>query len=914
MHPGSHRFSSVIPFLSMYPPYVCTHYQRGLQYIDICVIIESLLLTPFLYWRKGVALRLLMETKLFTTKFVRIFFILISGVLLSSQTALAAVSYSQTVTLQPGWNIVSTPRILESHNFSMPETSTNLSVFMLDASDPSGWAPMSGEFAPLYGYFINNKTATSQTLTFNFKASTTPNERLFDRSFATSGWYSIGVANPTYADRQGEANVDENNPSQVFDSVIASTDLVVDFTDADSVFSPASVALADPWGAAIATDVNTLADIRDTKGYAIYINTSGSHYIGFQNESDDGGTGSVPTYTPGTLSITKAADSPSGNVIQNGSGVTLGKFTFQAQGERLKVENLKVALTSSDTSWGSIRNGALFANGVQVGSTNNILTATGTQFNLGSSLIIDAGQSVTIEVRGDIYDNDGTNDSSSGDTIKVQLLAGTSNVYRLTTLDYISSESKSANIVTVAEATLALAKYASYANQTIIVPQTAFKIGEYRLTAGADEGVNLDTITLALGGSATVTHLTNLYVVYGSKTSTVKATGATSQQWSINEALSANGTMSIAVYADMSGSILSASTTITTLTLSGTGQGSGSPVTSPAVTGQTITAGEGVLTGTVDSSTPISALLVGNSMPKVASFKFTASNDSFTITELAVTAKSVADASAVTELVFKDGATEIRRVSYNGAVATATGLSVVAQFNATKVIDVYANLGSIGTGFVDTGANVGITLTSFKAQNSNGVNTTHSVSLASNDFYAHKTKPTLTNVALPTSVLSSGTVTIAKVNVTADAGGTLAWRKIVWNVATSSPGTFTVGSPAVYDAANESTPLANVTTSIDPSTGVITVTSTVDQEVSGSKTYVLKATIGGSVQTGASVSTSIAGGVTSHSVPTTYAGAASNSSFVWSDESVVGHSDTTTDWMDNYLVKNLPTDSQTLTK
>lgn len=854
-----------------------------------------------------------MKKTFITTSVVRGLLIFISGILLCTQTTYAAVVSTQSVTLSPGWNIVSTPRILESHSFSAPETSTNFGIYLLDASTPSGWAFMTGEFEPLYGYFINNKTATSQTLTFNFKASTTPNERLFERSFATSGWYSIGVANPTYADRQTEANVDENNPSQVLDSVLTSTDLIVDFTDADSLINPGSVALVDPWKAAVASDVNSIADIRDTKGYAIYINTPGSHYIGFQNESDDGGT-SVPSYSPGTLDIVKTADSPSGNVILGASGITLAKYTFQAQGEKLKIENLKVAFTSSDPSWGSIRNGAVFANGVQIGSTANILTATGTQFSFGSALIIDQNQCVTIEVRGDVYDSDGVNDVTGDDTVQIQLLSGTANVYRTATLDYISSSSTDANQLTVAAGTLTLTKYSAYANQSAVVPQTAYKIGEWRLTAGVAEGVNIDTFTLTLDGDIAVTDVTDLYVVYGENTTGVKSVGALSQTWSVNETLPADGTMSVAVYANLSSAVAAGQFITGTLTVSGASQNLGAAVTSVAVQGQTITASVGFLTTAVDPSSPVAANVVGNSMPKIASFKYSASNDSFTLTEIGVTVGSTADASAIAELVFKDGGTELKRVVMNGTAATATGLSVPVAYNGTKVINVYANLGSIGTGFAPTGVNVGITLSSTKYMNSNGTTLHENTSRAGTAQYAFKTKPTITNVALPTTVLTTGTMTVGKVTITADAGGTLAWRKIVWNVATSSSGAFSVLSPAIYDAANESTALANVTTTIDPATGVITVTSATDQEVSGSKTYVLKATISGSVQTGASVSSSIAMGVSSHSAPTTYAGVAPSASFVWSDESIVGHSDTTVDWMDDYLVKNLPTDSQTLTK
>ena len=69
--------------------------------------------------------------------------------------------YSQIIYLNPGWNIVSTPRILESHSFSVPEVSEDFDIYILDPSRVSKWATMADldqtEFQPLYGYFINNK-------------------------------------------------------------------------------------------------------------------------------------------------------------------------------------------------------------------------------------------------------------------------------------------------------------------------------------------------------------------------------------------------------------------------------------------------------------------------------------------------------------------------------------------------------------------------------------------------------------------------------------------------------------------------------------------------------------------------------------------------------------------------------------
>jgi hypothetical protein len=204
-----------------------------------------------------------------------------------------------------------------------------------------------------------------------------------------------------------------------------------------------------------------------------------------------------------------------------------------------------------------------------------------------------------------------------------------------------------------------------------------------------------------------------------------------------------------------------------------------------------------------------------------------------------------------------------------------------------------------------------------KHRNSNGVETTvPGLSLSSNSFYAYKTKPTISLVALPTTVLAPGTQTIAKFSVTSDAGGPVSWRQIKFNVTLGGAAGVTAGTAVLYDAANESTPLAGVSCA-GPLTNVITCssTSTQDQQVSGTKTYVLKATVTGGA-TGDSVSVRIPSNTTSFGAPAALLSVPglSTASFVWSDESVIPHSDTSADWNNDFLVKNLPTDSQTISK
>jgi hypothetical protein len=628
---------------------------------------------------------------------------------------------------------------------------------------------------------------------------------------------------------------------------------------------------------------------------------------------------SAVNISSGTVTVSKDTTSPSGNVVLNGSAVTLAKYKIKAQGEELKVENLTVKWsgTSSPMTGSKLRSGAIYADGVQIGSTQDI-TLSGTVYNLGSSLVLMPGKEVVLEVRADVFNNGGTSGGPlvANDTFTVTLVTPTSgNAYQRTSLGYINAPSSdvAGNSVTVASGSLTLAKATSYSSQAVTVPQTALKIGEFNLTTGSTEGVNIDTISFGNGGNAGDSNVTDVYVVYGSKTTVTKATIATST-FSINEAVPANTTLNIKVYANLNGAIAANKTVIPRLTVSGTSQSSGQAVTSATlVTGQTITAGTGSLTVASDASTPVAALVVGNSMPKVGAFKFTASNDSFTIVDLTAT---TSDSSSIVELVFKDGATELGRQPFDGSVATKTGLNFAVPANTSKVIDVYASIGAVGTNAGTSGGNIGVTLAAVKSRNSNGVESTtvYPGGKSGNALYVYKTKPTISLVALPTTVLAAGTQTIAKFSITSDAGGPINWNKITFNVSASGVGggLNATGSAALYDEADQTTALGTTTASANTLTF-----NGVNKEVSGTKTYVVKATVAGSVQSGSSVSTSILSGGTGNAAPTTANGVAGTAAtFVWSDEASTNpaHDLTTSDWNNDYLVKNLPTDSQTLTK
>ena len=253
----------------------------------------------------------------------------------------AAILYSQSIILSTGWNIVSTPKILDSHSFSATENSTNFDIYALDPSKTSGWATLADlgqtEFTPLYGYFINNKTGSAQTLTFNYLASTTPNQRLFERKFTTTGWYSIGVANPSYAlGIEAATSTDSNNPNPILTALTNAYDTLIDLTDGGFTTNVRSVAVASSWKAGTPSTISSINDLRETKGYAVHILSANSLYNGFQNDT----VSNDPNITLGSFSTTTSSFDPGGAQSKpiNTNGVRVSGIRFIAS----SVEDLKL--------------------------------------------------------------------------------------------------------------------------------------------------------------------------------------------------------------------------------------------------------------------------------------------------------------------------------------------------------------------------------------------------------------------------------------------------------------------------------------------------------------------------------------------------------------------------------------------
>ena len=526
------------------------------------------------------------------------------------------------------------------------------------------------------------------------------------------------------------------------------------------------------------------------------------------------------TIGSGTISFTKMTTSPSGNIVNLASNASLAKFQVKAAGERVKIETLYISARVDTANVSGLRNGMLLANGVQVGSTttlydpNDSTTAYAT-FNLGSSLIVEPGSPVTLEVKADIYDtgtSDTTNSIVAGSIIQVAIEgANWNNATGLTSSSTIDAPASDvlANSLTVAVGGLTLSKYTAYTNQSMVPPLTAARIGHFTLTANTTEAVNINTIEVNLNPVVS-SYASNLYVTFDTAGKTNPATLSTkasltaaSNEWAVNYSLAAGETKELIVYADLSStavgtgyvSVYVSGTTASSATNKTAGTADAYTTGTSGVQGQAVAFTTGTFTPAVNGNTPLAAIVAGGQQVVAGKYQFSTLYDAYTIKDLRFTVDANSNAAlnsaAIVNAIMKDGDTVLATVPYDGANAyfNFTGLSVAVPTNTTKVLTLVYDLSSgISSSSSTSQVDVTPTLDFVKYESSQGtqacVGTTDSdqsdptcspstTYATSKEVYVFKSIPTVSKVAVTTSTLSNQTVDLYSWKVVADAKGSV---------------------------------------------------------------------------------------------------------------------------------------------
>jgi len=639
------------------------------------------------------------------------------------------------------------------------------------------------------------------------------------------------------------------------------------------------------------------------------------------------------TIGSGSLSVTKKTTSPTGNVSQDGTNVSFGIWELKATGEDMKVKNFDVLVDTS--GYGGLDNGKLYYNGVQVGSTKDLTEDTDVNFTFGSSLIVGAGVTGDLELKADVKTTTSTQ-IADGVTITASIGTGSSNVQKMSSLDYTSAPTSDvpANQLAVSAGSLTVSEYTGYGDQNMVAGTTGAKVASAVFQAGSSEGVNVTSITVYLS-SDEYASTTNLMLMKGGvQLGTTKVTPTATNIFSVNFDIPASGSAVVDIYADFkSGSNAGPWT-------SGVGAEGNGLVTSNAVTGgltstgdnmQTMTLATGSLAFTSAASKPVSDIVVaGSSKVLLNAVKFSALYEAFEVQEVTVsTTAGMLDSFGKVYLEYPTmsgtGTAEGYLVSNT---VTFTGLSMYVPKDDDAVLNIYADINTI-TGGADSGDEGDLTLAvnnsqTFKAvgkgsgtvdsnpDDSSGL-VQSQVDVAGNDMVVRKTRPTVTLATLPTTTLSNGTKTISKFTVTADAAEDVSLYELEWEFATSGA-VMTLSSAQLYDNANPGTALTASGTPAFTHTSGGTIKYQLNSEqvitAGSSKTYFLTVSLTGS-DGDDSLLTRLATPYTTTVTGTAYDAAVSGT-FVWSDNSASSHSYTSSDWANAEFVKTLPSDYQTL--
>ena len=658
----------------------------------------------------------------------------------------------------------------------------------------------------------------------------------------------------------------------------------------------------------------------------------------------------------GSLSIEKDVTSPSGTAILNGTDVNLGTFKLTAYGEPIKIETLLAggtfdgSLGSTTTGTVTLRNGRLLINGVQYGSSAT-LVAAGTSFTTNYTVM--PGTPVLVEIHADVYNNNSSFALDAGDTILAKIMAGTSNATRIDSLGSFAAPDSvniSANPVTVASASLTLAKNGTYTNQTVTLPATNFKIGSWNLTGSSVEDVLLTTLSFDIRESTGTEFdegdITNMYAVVKNSSRAIVAqaspiatlgTGA-DQNFSINYTLAKNNNLVVELYANLaddgldkvagvsggSDAIDAADAFDTVLMLTGTSMTSGATVTSgngsTTISGQAIAYGNASITATLGSGSPVSGIVYDNQTVESADFSFAAITSGYIVTDITL-ALPATGATVVDNVMLYDESTLIKSVAGGSTSATFSGLTWNVPANQSKVLTVKLQLSGVGVGAGTSESDLTTTLTAFTASNtSTGVSAGGTeTDPAGNAIAAFASVPVVTVQTLSNTTLSNQSgKTLLKFKIDAT-GGAIGWNQLYFAVtkdantlvASSSTGGVTLwdvtngGNTAVAGTfANSAAMYTGTGTS-----GTIKFNSTAEQQISSVKTFELRGTITAADAVGDFVTTTLANTnsttVTALGTSTGVAGAAT-APLIWSDLSASGHTSGTSDWTTDFGVKDLP--------
>ncbi len=562
-----------------------------------------------------------------------------------------------------------------------------------------------------------------------------------------------------------------------------------------------------------------------------------------------GGTISI---SGGSLTISQNSGFNTSSVVGGSTAQTLGSFKFYAYGEDVKVQYLafKVASTSAvSPATTKLNNVTVYVNGGAVSSGVQATLGADNTVNLGSNLIIPAGSSAIVEVKGDLVNENNQNITSGG--FQASVVSSGSTAQGQYSFNTITVPAATGQTLTVNSGNVAYGATAGFTAANISKNQSMVKIGSFSLQAGSAEAINVTNINVILGGTATpATNYTNLRITDGSQP-VVPASGT--NNFSVNYDVAAGTTKTIEVWVDTL-EIANGSTTIASSTVTYRGRISGVTntvsATAPTMTAASASVGTPTL---VNGSTLSSRVVVGGkTLNGVATYNVVSTNGSATIRDLSFTVSGsqsgTAESLTINGVTANVIGTTANFYGINLAVASGpSGLNIPVSVK-------YAGVTASNQGGVSSGATSSLTLSSMTYV-AGGTETTVTPSVAANTMTLAASVPTLSvNGTQATGLIIGAENKVGEYTVTADAAGQI-------RVATT---TFTLTSSGISTSTYSGARIADGNTTLTGSSCSVsggTVTCSLGNYVLSagqSKTFSLFATVNGTAQSSVTVSVSSA--------------------------------------------------------
>ena len=559
------------------------------------------------------------------------------------------------------------------------------------------------------------------------------------------------------------------------------------------------------------------------------------------------------TVNKGSVTVNVDPAFSTNKVTGGATNVPVGQFTLKAYGEDVKVNTLQVAFTLGTIT--TLNNVSLFVNGGQVG-TNQNYTGSNLSYTLGSSLIIPAGQTVTLTVKADMVSTTSAAYTTGSVTALVGGVSNNAQGQNSNELVSVASSAVTGNSLSISSGAGSFARTAGFTAVTVAPNTPNVKIGSFTVQADSSEDMKINSIGVnpvvsgSNGGSANaITNYSNL---------TIKSNGVTvgtpvgnpasgTSTFSFTDIIvPANGTRTFDIYADIGGAASSTSNPAVTANMAITSRGSVSNTTiTSSAAGVAITSAASTLAApTLVSSSPVAQFVVGGSSFGVATFK--------------LATVSAGTSATVRELRFSTNGTDaIESITVGGVTApvigggttTISGLNLAISSTGTDVPVTVKFSGfqnsTTGGSLQASVSNVWVTLGYIEATSGSGSVVTNATAASSSNMTLVASKPTVTVSSTQGGTLILGAENkVGEFTVSADANGKISVATATLNVSAIN---VTSGDFYAYRVADGNTTISNSSVvETSSSTAVISFAPNYEISAGQSKTFSVYAVVAGS--------------------------------------------------------------------